>query len=243
MTTGTQVCRDALRIAGVLGQGVEPVAEDISAAFGALNDLLAEWSSRRWLVYRLVDSSFTCTGAIYYTIGPAGNIPVTDRPDRIEAAYVRLLTAPTPNLQTDYPLTQILAREDYSRITLKQMQSFPEYYFYDPAYPLGLVYVWPLASAQYELHVVTREILAELAKVTDTLLLPRVYAGVIKWNLARRLRSIYRYRPDPEINAMAKNGLNVISSNNFAVPELEIPAELRGSGRYNFYSDTMGRGR
>lgn len=240
MATGKTICTEALRIAGVLGQGIEATAEDLSTAFGALNDLLALWSDRRWLVYRLIDSSFVCTGAINYTIGPGGNFDMTDRPDRVEAAYVRLLTTPTPSLRTDYPLEQILAREDYSRITLKQMVSFPDHYFYDPAFPLGFIYVWPIPTAQYELHVVTRQILASLAKVTDEVLLPRVYAGVIKWNLARRIRATYRYKPDEEINRLARDGINVISSNNFAVPELRVPAELTGGGRYNFYSDTMG---
>lgn len=243
MATGKQICTDALRIAGIIGKGIEAQAEDISAAFGALNDLLAEWSSRRWLVYQLIDSSFVCTGAINYSIGPAGNFPMTARPDRIEAAYVRLLTPATPTLRTDYPLNQILAREDYSRIALKQMQSFPSDFFYDPAFPMGFIYPWPIPTAQYELHVLTRAILESLNAVTDEVLLPRVYAGVIKWNLARRCRAEWRYKPDPEINAIAKNGINVISSNNFAVPELQIPSELRGGGRYNFYSDTVTTGR
>lgn len=239
MATGKQICTEALRIAGITGKGIEPGAEDISTAFGALNDLLALWSSRRWLVYRLVDTAFTATGAVSYTVGPAGNFAMTDRPDRIEAAYARLLTAPAPALRTDYPLTQILAREDYSRVTLKQMQSFPGWYFYDPAYPLGYVHFWPLPNAQYEMHIITRQILEALVRVTDDVLLPRVYAGVIKWNLARRCRAIWRYKPDKEINDLAQDGINVISSNNFAVPELQVPRELRGGGRYNFYSDSM----
>src|SRR5690242_18079094 len=123
--TGKTVCTGALRAARVLGQGVEANAEDISVAFGLLNDLLSEWSSRRWLVYRLIDSAFVCTGAINYTIGPDGNFDMTARPDRIEAAYIRILTAATPSLRTDYPLEPILAREDYSRISLKQMVSQP----------------------------------------------------------------------------------------------------------------------
>ncbi len=243
MSTGKQICTNALRAARIIGKGIEAQAEDISTAHGILNELLAEWSSRRWLVYRLVDAAFTCTGAINYTIGPAGNFPMTARPDRVEAAYARLLTPADPTLRTDFPLRQIVAREDYSRIALKQLQSFPSDYFYDPAFPLGFIYVWPIPSAQYELHVLTRQILESIATVTEEVLLPRVYDGVLKWNAARRLRAEYGYKADDEINKLAKNGLNVISSNNFAVPELQMPAELRGGGRYNFYSDTMTSGR
>lgn len=241
-STGKTVCVSALRASRVLGQGVEATAEDISAAFDLLNEILAEWSSRRWLVYRLVDSAFTCTGAINYTVGPGGNFDLTARPDRVEAAYIRILTATTPTLRTDYPLEQIMSREDYSRISLKQMASQPDHYFYDPAYPQGFIYPWPIPSANYELHILTRQILEELGAVTDALLLPRVYAGVIKWNLARRIRAVWGYKSDAEINALAKNGINVISSNNIAVPELRMPAALSGGGRYNFFSDTMSSG-
>lgn len=237
--TAKQICTSALRAARVTGKGLEPDAEDISTAFDLLNELLALWSSRRWLVYRLVDTSFVCTGAINYTIGPGGNLDVTERPDRVEAAYVRLLTPATPTLRTDYWLDPIEAREDYAKITLKQIQSFPDSFFYDPAYPLGFVYVYPIPTAQYELHTLTREILSEIAKVTDDVLLPRVYSGVIKWNLARRIRIAWGYKADTEINAMAREGINVISSNNTAVPLLQMPRELTGGGRYNFFSDTM----
>lgn len=241
MTTGTDICTDGLRYSGILGQGIDAAGEDIIAAKNLLNDMLAEWSARQWLVYHMQDSSVICTGALTYSIGPGGNIAVATRPERIWAAYVRLRTLTAPSLQTDYPLELINSRQDYSRIALKQMASFPQVLFYDAAFPLGLLYPWPLPGAQYELHVVTQAILAQVADLAATLVLPPQYNGPVKWNLARRLRAAYRYPADREVNAMAASGINVISSNNFAVPTLQMPAELVGGGRYNFFSDTVGR--
>ncbi len=239
MTTGTDIITDALRYAGITGQGIDPSGEDAATAQRMFNDMLSEWSARRWLVYHLLDTSIVCDGRISYTVGPGGDISLAARPDRIEWAYVRLLQPQSPTLRTDYPLDQLIAREDYSRITLKQMQSFPYYYFYDPAFPLGNIFPWPIPNNQYELHVLTRVVLPRIDVLADDLMFPEGYEGAVKWNLARRLRAGYRYPPDPEINALAANGINVVSSNNFAVPVLEMPRQLTGGGRYNFYSDQV----
>lgn len=241
MTTGTDIAKDALLYAGITGQGIEPAGEDIQAALRVLNDMLAQWSHRRWLVYNLVENTKVCNGALRYSIGPGGDIDVDHRPDRIEAAFVRLLNGGSPTLYTDYTLEQILAREDYSRITLKQMNSFPQVYFYDSAYPLGYIYPWPLPSAQYELHVITRTILQKISTTApgETVVLPDEYDFALKWNAARRLRAAYRYPPDKEINALAQDGINTIRASNVQTPLLTLPAALTRNGRYNFYSDTV----
>lgn len=242
MATGRDICSDALLYAGITSQGDEPSGEDIAAAARLLNDMLGEWSARRWIVYALVDRAVVCTAnKLFYTVGPGGDIEAPRRPERIEAAYVRLLNGAQPGLMTDYPLDQILSREDYSRITLKQLSSFPYAFFYDPAYPLGNVYAYPLPNSQYALHVLTRVILENVdpGSLANDIILPQEYDGALKWNLARRCRAAYRYPPSKEVNAMAANGINVISSNNFAVPTLQIPPSLKRGGRYNFYSDTV----
>lgn len=239
MTTGTDFCTEALRYAGILGQGIEASGEDTAIAKNILNDMLAEWSTRRWLVYHLVDTAHACNGAVNYSVGAGGDVALPTRPERIEYCFVRLLNGGSPTLYTDYPLAQLLAREDYARVSLKQMQSFPYYYFYDAAYPLGFLYLWPIPNNQYELHIGTRAVLPQVDVLADDLNLPPGYDGAVKWNLARRLRVAYRYPADPEVNAMANNGINVVSSNNFAPPTLSIPSGLRGRARYNFYSDQV----
>lgn len=241
MTTGTDIAKDALLYAGISGQGNEPAGEDIQATLRIINDMLAQWSHRRWLVYNLVDTGKVCTGALNYSIGPGGFFDFVARPDRIEAAYVRLLQGGNPTLYTDYMLERILAREDYSRITLKQMKSFPNAYFYDSAYPLGYIYPWPVPDAQYELHILTRTILEriDVRAPGNELILPDEYAAAIKFNAARRLRMAYRYPSDPELNALAQDGINTIRGSNVQVPLLQMPAGIRRNGRYNFYSDTV----
>lgn len=237
--TGTDICTDALRHSGVCGVGNPPDAEQITDALRLLNNMLAVWSSKRWLDYALLDFAITSTGAQSYTIGPGGDIVVASRPDRIEAAYVRISNA--GGLPVDYPLDQVLSREDYSRVPLKTLRSFPSAYFYDSGFPLGRIFPLPVAQASiYELHVLTRVILPVLAVPATQIILPPQYNDAMTWNMARRCRAAWRLPPDREINALAQDGLNTIRSANVQVPTMQLPAGLGGSiGNYNPFSDTM----
>jgi hypothetical protein len=103
--------------------------------------------------------------------------------------------------------------------------SQPDSYFYDSDFPLGKIYPVPIPKAAiYELHVTTRVIMPQLARVTDTIALPPEYSEPIKWNLARRIRAEWGLPADKEINAIAQNGLNVVRSSNVQVPTLQMPA-------------------
>jgi hypothetical protein len=76
MPTGTDICTSALLRAGILGVGNPPAADQISRALVLLNDMLALWSSKRWLNYAEIDQTVTVTNAQSYTIGSGGDINV-----------------------------------------------------------------------------------------------------------------------------------------------------------------------
>ena len=233
--------RSALKKAGIVGAGDEPEAEDITDALSDLNDMIAQWRVKRWLMYRLLDVSVTSTGAQKYTIGPGGDLVTTVRPDRIEGAFVRQLTNAAPN-QVDFPLQLIEARETYSRIALKQQGSFPQFVWYDPVFPLGEVYPWPLPQASiYALHVLVKMTLDQIeqANIADELTIPGEYFAAMKFNLARRLRSAYRLPADKELNDLAADALAVIYGANAQIPRLQMPPELNRGGLYDIYSDQV----
>jgi hypothetical protein len=54
MTTGVDIVTSALLKARVTGVGNPPDAEQTTRAFSLLNDMLALWSSQRWLTYHLL---------------------------------------------------------------------------------------------------------------------------------------------------------------------------------------------
>lgn len=230
----------ALKQAGVLGQGQTPSAEDINDAFTLLNMMMGQWNRKRWLIYRLQDVSFVSTGAATYTVGPLGNFN-TARADRIAAAYVRLLNSPNPANPVDLPLGILTSLEDYDRITAKSQPGFPQVVYYDPTFPLGTLYTWPVALAGiYEIHLSVKIELVQFGNLSDVINLPAEYQEALMYNLAMRLRPAYQLPPDPSIMGLAKASLNTIRNTNSQIPTMRMPAALAGRYRYNFYSDTGG---
>lgn len=236
MTTALDLITDAMDDAGIIGTGQTPLAEDTTRALKRMNAMIAQWNRRRWLVYHLVDKSWTATGATAYTIGTGGDISAT-RPDRIETAFFRQNVG-VPGNQVDYPLILLQSYEDYSRIALKGMQSFPEYIFYDSGYPLGSIYIWPIPTSQYEIHVLIKDTLQSFANLTDAFELPPEYEEAIRLNLAVRLRVTYQLPADSTLVQLAKVALNTIKNANTQVPSLQMPNDLVRGQIYNIFSDS-----
>jgi hypothetical protein len=227
----------ALLDSGVIGQGQTASAEDANNAFIRLNMMMAQWRRKRWLVYHEVDVPLTSTGAQSYTVGTGGDFDVA-RPDRLEAAFVRQLI-PSGQNQVDYPLEILQAREDYNLIALKTMGTLPQVIFYDSAYPLGVVYPWPVPQASiYQIHLTLKADLPQFTSLAQTINLPEEYRAALHYNLCARLRPAYQMPPDPSIVGLARDALNVIRSANTQIPRLRMPASLRrNGGRYNILND------
>jgi hypothetical protein len=245
MTTPRELLSDALRDAGVLGEGQTASAEMMNAGFRRMNRMLAQWQRQRWLIWHLVDTAITATGALSYTIGTGQDFDMF-RPDRLEdGCFVRNLVLPGPN-PVDYPLRILESHEDYNRIALKTMPSFPQYIFYDSDFPVGRIYPWPVPQASiYEIHILTKAQLMQFGSLNEDVSLPPEYEAAIEWNIAYRERLAYPTADQAmlahlqEVKAQARASLNVIRGANFQVPRLQIPAELtryRGAN-YNIYSD------
>lgn len=236
MTTALDIITQSLKLCGAIGVGQTPLAEDANDALIALNSMLAQWRHRRWLVYSLRQVTFTPDGSVSYTIGTGGTINTT-RPDRLEFAFFRLMTNPQGN-NVDYPLAILPSREDYNRIALKTLSSFPAYIFYDSSFPLGRIFVWPVPTNQYQVHLTLKGILQSFPALTTEFELPEEYEEAIKLNLAIRLSVTYQLPLLPQTTALAKVALNTIKNTNAQVPLLQTPAGLQRGLIYNVRSDT-----
>ena len=237
MTTPNDIILSALKKAGILGVGQSASAEDINDAFNDLNDMLASWQRKRWLIWHDVDVSLVSTGAQSYSVGIGGDFNIV-RPDKLEAAYIRQIS--TSGNQVDYNLRILPSREDYSMIPLKSLTAFTGKIFYDSGYPLGQVYPYPIPNAGlYELHLILKEQLGQFTTLTQILNIPLEYIPAMKWNLAIRLMASYKLPQDGAIIALAKDALNVIRMANTQVPNLKMPGALINRGMYNIYSDQL----
>lgn len=144
-----------MKEAGVLGVGQSLLAEDINDGFTLLNRMLAQWQKKRWLVPNLYEVSALGNNNKSNLIGP-GQYYNAARPDKIQAAYFLQTTSGPPDNNVSFPLTPIWSWEDYALVQLKQLNSWPQFFFYDGQFPYGNVYIWPIPSATYEIHLVLK---------------------------------------------------------------------------------------
>lgn len=264
------LCTAALKECGAFSVGQIPLAEDMNDAWARLQWMLQQWERKRWLVYHLVTLGVVSTGAQSYSVGPGGDIPIGVssrqfggqfgqqfsqpqstlvasagvRPAKIESAFFRLLNG-QPGNPVDIPLQLLQSMEDYNRIRLKSLTSFTRAVFYDPAWPLGRLFPWPVPSANlYEVFITVLEQLpVSFPSLATTFNLPYEYYAAMIYNLGLRLRPKYgiRTQPGDELKSMAQDALAVLRGANAAIALLVMPAELSSNGKdYNIFSDQFG---
>lgn len=263
--TANDLVTAALKKAGIMGLGQSPYPSG-SDTLDALNDLswmLAEWNDETYLSWAKLDLSFVSDGRAgpglggAYTVGPGGNFSTSSgpggtsasRPDRIEAAYLRIL-GNTSGMPVDQPLVQMPAREDYSKIALKQLVAFPKAYFYDTAATIGgpstaslgnlFIYPWPQANL-YETHIIVKTAFpTTFTYNTDFSGIPQIYRNAMIFNLALRLRQAYGkgLRPDAALEKLARASLWKIRQSNAQIPQMTMPEIVLGRGSlYNIFGD------
>jgi hypothetical protein len=242
VTTAQDIVTQSFKKAGLLGLGQTMDGGDFADGLSDLGDMLALWNEKRWLVWHLIDFALLASGQIVpYTVGPGGNFNMSPRPTRIEAAYVRQM----PNTVTpvDTPLRVVQSYEDWSRIAVKQLISYPKYIFLDTAFPIGQLHLYPWPNAGiYEIHIVVKDVFpVTLTNTTSFANYPPMTIPAMKFNLARWMRQAYGkgLRADPELNAMANDALETMRNSQVQVPELNMPRLLIAvPNLYNIFADT-----
>jgi hypothetical protein len=179
----------ALKESGVLGVGQSPLPEDVNDCLTLLNRMLFGWQKKRWLVPSLYDISAIGNNAKSNLIGP-GQYYNAARPDKIQAAYFVQLTGNSQSSPVSFPLSPIWSYENYANTTLKELNSWPQFFFYDGAFPNGNVFIWPIPSSQYEIHLILKSPIGFTIEIQDGVITAAgagyvngVYVGVPLINL------------------------------------------------------------
>ena len=234
-TTPSDIINLAIKTANVIGVGQTPLAQDTNDCFNQLNMMMAQWQRRRYMVYNLVTVGLQATGALTYSVGTGGDFNIT-RPVKLESAFFRM-NKNTP-LPVDYSLEVLRAQEDYNRISIKNLNAFPQYAYYNTGFPLGELYVWPVPNNQYEIFISVMVQLEAFQTINDQIVLPPEYLDALHWNLARRICVMYGLPITPELTGYAEASMRAIEEVNSQIPLLHMPVALRGkSGAYNIYGD------
>lgn len=245
-TTMGDLVNEALKLSGRLGLGQTALAEDATLGWTYFQWMLQQWARERYHVYRLVSLNFTSTGAISYTVGPGGDFDTGSadesvRPAKIASAFLR--QSNVGNTPVDYPLDILNSREDYDRIRVKELSTIASVLWFDPAWPLGSIYFWPVPpSGQYSMYIsVMQQLPPQFDDQNDVISLPYEYYWAMVTNLAMRLRTRYGIKsfPGDTLPGQAKESLKAIKDSNSAIPRLAMPMDFnRAGGSYNIFSDS-----
>lgn len=236
-----QLLQNALEDGGIVGIDEAIEQAYMTKALRHANWLLVQWQVQRWLVYSISEYAIVATGAEFYNVGLGQIVNINPRPERLEYAYMRFLQSSQPvQFPVDIPLDIIPSKEDWSRITVKTIGTLPWRVFYDPQWPLGQLYFWPIPQQSlYEMHVGFKTVLTRFASLTQKINFPPVYEAAMNWNLAESFRAIFDLPPNPIISQRARASLNVMRKANQAIATLTMPSYLRARNRgYDYRGDS-----
>lgn len=238
MPTALGIITRAMRLARVIGKGETLDSDEGADGLTALNAMLDSWQLERLLVYQIVQGSYTWPASTTSrTIGSGGNFSAT-RPHKIDSAIVR------DSANLDYPLRLMEDRREYDALADKSIeQAIPDRLFYDPAYPLGVLYLIGIPSASITLKLNTWQTLQSFSALTTDLSLPPGYQRAIEYNLAIEFGPEFGKTIKPEVTMVAAQSKSAIQNINQPSmvqkvdPALVACAGIAG-GAYNIFTDS-----
>ena len=221
MTTANDLIEHAALKLGAKATGESLTADESNDSLEVLNSMLDALAIDGMMVYQIVQDSYTwAAAAASRTIGSSGDLNGT-RPTKIEAGtYFR------DSNNIDQTVDIIRDRATYDSLSSKSDTStFPEILYYDSAYPLGTIYVYPVPSAQLTLKLNHWQILQSFAALTTDLALPRGYQWFIEHALAVALSPVFSVEPASRVVAEANRSKAALMRVNHrpVTSRLEVP--------------------
>lgn len=226
--TYSELIRSSLRLIGQLGPGRLASSVEETDALLILNRMLNSWSSERLQIYQIERSTYTITPSLQpHTIGTGGTFN-TARPVRIDNAGVISVSG------TYESGLKILTPDEWAAKTSKSLTSeLPSEVYYDAAYPLGNLYLWPVPTTAATLALYTWKILSAVALTSATVTLPEGYEDALTYNLAVRLALEWGKPVKPEVAQLARETKQVIRTHNAPILQMSCDSALLGSGGFN----------
>lgn len=195
--TAQDICLEACQDAQVLGPG-EVLAGDIAAnVLSRLLRILDNWNADQRFAYAERFDQFTITPSHNpHTLGPVLSAPdfvYPVRPVTLDAASV-VDTSVSPNVSIGIAL---LDWQGYNAISVPGTTSpYEVAAYYEPAEPLGKLYLWPIPTTAYKIELWTKTAFGAYA-LTDTVTLPPGYRDALTLTLAESVAVLWEQQPSP----------------------------------------------
>lgn len=228
-TSALDLITFAMKLTGEYGAGEDVLNDDAQDGLDALNSMLDSWSNDRLSVYQILKENFTLTpGTGEYTIGSGATFDAA-RPVKIVDAFVRIDGV-------DHQLEIIQDVRDYNSISNKSVESIPCRLFYDNAFPLGKIFLYPEPNAANDLYLFSYKQLTNFETLNDEVQLPLGYKRAIQYNLARELNPLFGNAMTEDAKQIAIESLAAIKRINYK--PITSKTDIFSGGYYNIVSDT-----
>lgn len=242
-TTALDLITEALQELGVLNAAEVPSGDDAALGLSKLNQIIDNMNAERAAIYAEVFTTYTLTANLNpHTIGPTGQTyTVTQRPVSIDGANIIDNTV-SPTVR--FPLRVTSDYQDYLAVAVRGLTSpIPTVLYYDPAWPNGNIYLYPVPDTAYQLELMTRQLLSEYA-LTTTFSLPPGYKNALILTLAEDLQPAMHVPLAPKTEERAREARARIQGNNVPPARIQtrqagMPGGSGGSG-YNWRTGALG---
>lgn len=187
MPTALDLITTSAKKLGAIQAGEELTASEANDSLDILVSWLDSESTVKDMIYHIQQESLTWTGgSASLTIGSGGDFNTT-RPVKIaEGTHFRDTNT------IDNPVTILRDRASYDRLPSKtDTTTFPEFLYYEPDFPLGVLYVYPVPTSSITFNLNSWKQLQAFTALTDNLSMPPGYQWMIENNLAVHLESVF----------------------------------------------------
>lgn len=227
MPSVSTLCELAAQELNVIMAGETLGANDAAWLLSKLNQLFEAWNTKRPAIYRSVATTYPLTPSLNpHTMGPAGTWTIAQRPVAIDAANL---------LQSGATRTPVTVRDAawYRDLAMPSLTSpVPTDLYYDPTWPNGSLYLYPVPAAAYGLELWTRDTFARVA-LTDIVTYPPGYEGAIVDTLAEDSAEGLGRQPGPRLVARARQRRADLYALNDPIPRMATAqAGMPSTGTY-----------
>lgn len=217
--TGNQLVSDAMLELGVIHPNEGLSADLATFGLGRLNLIVDTWNAERDKAIVEEFNQYTFTPSLSpHTIGPTGaTFTVSQRPVRIDGASVVLNTS-TPNVLV--PIT-VWDYQWWNDQTVPDLETdFPTDLYYEPAWPNGKLFFWPVPTVAYGVELVTAGVLSAFA-LNTSVSLPPGYQSAYLYTLAEDLCNALGKAMPVDLPKKASKARARIGANNVLTPRLQ----------------------
>lgn len=222
-TTYGDLVSAALADLNVLAAGETAAAGDAALGLQVLNRLIDKWAGQGLTIPSLTRNTQTITANDEtYTIGPTGNVVMTERPSKLFAVTL-IDTAPSPDLEIS--LGDGLTDAGYAAISQKALTATrPSAWYYNPTVPNGVITLWPVPTgSNLQLGIYVREPLTQVSALTTNVSLAPGYQEFMVTQLALRLAPTFTRNQIPdELHEAARDAMATIKRNNKRLADLSF---------------------